>query len=1657
MKKIYLLTIFQLIGLYSYSQMNLNGVNYTGNEWIDFNKEYYKITVNKDGIYKIKSTTLLAAGIDVNNIPSSKIQLWSGGKEQPIYVSNNTKLGPDDFILFYGEKHRLLLDSFLYDNWKTKLLNTEFSICSDETAYFLSFSNTNANGKRIKLITPNYNNISLTEEKYYLHTEKYFYNNVYYGPIYGENGLKVSNFSGVEGFSLGPTNLSNADLLTTDIVTDVNEQASVRIRVGLNLTANNTVYELNGEQFYSYYNPLSYRVIDSTFKFDLNKINSTNKLTIKNTASQFDRNLLSVAEITYPRKFNLEQYNFQTLKIKKGKKYFTFNHNGDGSYFIYSRTKNEIVKSGLNSDSKKCFLVDLINDENVVWFSENNGVSEITSMNKKKFNDLSKIGNNDILFLTSDKFLNLTNASNTLKDYTDYRNSLQGGSHKTTVVNVEEIYDQFGYGIDRHLHSFKNFNYYLNQIPNTIKYIYIVGKGREYRLWRDKIDGNDNSTLFVPSYGDFPSDEYLFCDAGKNVSKYAVGRISAIDAEELSIYLDKVKEYEAELNTVKEIDDLYWRKRMIHLAGGGNVQEQTSIKNFYSTMDATINSSTLGGETHLFSKTTTDLIGAILSQNILKLINSGVSIISFFGHSGVGSWDISIENPKRWENKGKYPIILSLGCLSGNIHTQNQGLAEEFVFTKEKGAIAFIASSGKAELFPQGVMGNSFYEILGSTKYGSTLGLMLKDMKEKHSNSGFISFNSIIQQMTLLGDPALKMYEAPSPDFTLYAASLRTNPEIISSSDKTFDLTLDIYNLGKKIDDSLNVRILFKNFTKNIVDTLNHKIKCPVTFDRVTFTIPNMGISSLGRNMIFVTLDPDNKIEEKPNPRAELNNELVFDNGIQGYEFYILDNTAIPVYPPEFGIVNILPELRMSTSNALAQEAKYILQIDTTALFNSPFLHNGQITSKGGTFGYKPEIDMMEGKVYYWRISPDSTNANGYTWINSSFIYLKEYEEGWNQSHYYQYKRNPLNLITINEDRKFEFSPRLRNTEIVNGKYVRDLIGLKIDFGKFAGSIRPWDFLDGGITIAIADPNSGLYRENISGDYGSLKTSVNGGRYCYGFYTQTRQQRKAIIDFVNNHIPDDYYVVFFTTYSTTAADLNADEWEADSLEFGENIFSALEKRGATEIRKLKKAKVLPYTYMYRQNHGYIDEDIGNGFNDIINSKTQFLYSGVSGLYESLPIGPAREWRKVLWNSDNEVRDTSRISIVGIKADNTTAVLIQDSDLKDIDISGINANEYPYIKLVYYASDYINRSVPYLSHWRVVAKSLPDGEINPKLSFELPDSVQQGETINFKIGLANYTKTDMDSILVKYTISNEANENKIVAERLLPLTSKKELIYTSKIDSRPLYGSYIFNFEINPDDDQPELYKFNNIGIKKFKILKDKINPVLDVYVDGIKIMDGDVITSNPVIKVILKDENKFLLLDNPENFIISLIYPDKKKRDFTINDPEVKFTKATDSNNNEASFELNLNLADGDYTLIANAKDATGNISGTNMYEVDFEVAGKQAITQIVNYPNPFSKSTRFVFNITGKVPEKILIQIMTLSGKVVKEITKEDLGPIKLGNNITEYSWDGTDEFGNKLANGVYLYKVIARDQNNGLLEKIGTELDSYFKSGIGKLVIIR
>jgi len=237
--------------------------------------------------------------------------------------------------------------------------------------------------------------------------------------------------------------------------------------------------------------------------------------------------------------------------------------------------------------------------------------------------------------------------------------------------------------------------------------------------------------------------------------------------------------------------------------------------------------------------------------------------------------------------------------------------------------------------------------------------------------------------------------------------------------------------------------------------------------------------------------------------------------------------------------------------------------------------------------------------------------------------------------------------------------------------------------------------------------------------------------------------------------------------------------------------------------------------------------------------------------------------------------------------------------------------------------------------------------------------------------------------------------------------------------------------------------------------------LLDVTFDGIHILNGDIVSAKPQIVIKLKDENKFLSLNDTSLFAIYL------KSTLSTEEQRVYFTDSIGNSilywtpaqlpDNSCKIVYTPNLKDGKYELRVQAKDKSNNESGKYDYNISFEIITKATITDIFNYPNPFSTSTKFVFTLTGsELPDELSIQILTITGKLVRVINMSELGNVHIGRNITDYAWDGKDMFGDQLANGVYFYRVLTK-LNGESIEKRETGAEQYFKKGFGKMYLMR
>ena len=251
---------------------------------------------------------------------------------------------------------------------------------------------------------------------------------------------------------------------------------------------------------------------------------------------------------------------------------------------------------------------------------------------------------------------------------------------------------------------------------------------------------------------------------------------------------------------------------------------------------------------------------------------------------------------------------------------------------------------------------------------------------------------------------------------------------------------------------------------------------------------------------------------------------------------------------------------------------------------------------------------------------------------------------------------------------------------------------------------------------------------------------------------------------------------------------------------------------------------------------------------------------------------------------------------------------------------------------------------------------------------------------------------------------------------------------------------------------------NKYNFPYVEVNADQTNPLVDVTIDGERIFDGDLVSPTPLIRTEVRDSNPFLFLTDTSSADLFILRPCEGcvLERISYSDPNVTWTAGSDKDPFVVEY-IPDRLSNGIYLLEVQAKDATGNKAGAEPFRIHFEIVNESTITHFYPYPNPFSTSTRFIFTLTGsQIPDEIKIQIMTVSGKIVREITQDELGPIQIGNNISDFAWDGKDEFGDQLANGVYLYRVLARI-NGKALDLRASAGDRGFTKGYGKLYLLR
>ncbi|MBL7817120.1 MAG: type IX secretion system sortase PorU [Saprospiraceae bacterium] len=212
-------------------------------------------------------------------------------------------------------------------------------------------------------------------------------------------------------------------------------------------------------------------------------------------------------------------------------------------------------------------------------------------------------------------------------------------------------------------------------------------------------------------------------------------------------------------------------------------------------------------------------------------------------------------------------------------------------------------------------------------------------------------------------------------------------------------------------------------------------------------------------------------------------------------------------------------------------------------------------------------------------------------------------------------------------------------------------------------------------------------------------------------------------------------------------------------------------------------------------------------------------------------------------------------------------------------------------------------------------------------------------------------------------------------------------------------------------------------------------PKVEVFINNDKWVSGSTTNANPVLYVKVSDDKGINVSGT------SIGHDLTAKLNEAVN-PLIlnNFYEAVKDDPTKGIVKYPLsNLAAGKYTVSVKAWDIANN-AGEGSTEFIVAESGSDGIKKLLSYPNPFSNLTRFRFehNINAQTLN-VKITIYNVLGQLLKTIDQDVSTD---GSLVDGISWNGTDDLGNRLGSGIYVYRVVVTTKDSKPIT-IGSELE--------------
>lgn len=671
-------------------------------------RQAIKLSVNQEGWYRVTQPELIAAGLD-QRIDPRVLQLYAGGQELPFIVKGEEdgQFDPSDAVEFYG----IGLDT----------------AATDTRVYWLAAGSDP--GRRIQQVKGKGSRAAPANSPYTVERKD---RTIYFSGL--RNGDKENFFGAVIA-----KNPVDQMITVRHLDKDAAGEATIEVALqGVTALAHRVNVELNGTAL-GEISFLSHKEGVVTFPLSQAALREgQNTVTLTPLGSESDVSLVNYIRITYPHTYTAD----------------------DNSLRFNLSRKQQVTIDGFTSAAIR--VLDITDPNEVREVSarvqqQDVGYSVTVSAPKPAVGTLWALADDQarrVTAITSNRPSNLRDADHAadfvIVAHRDFLESVEilkslreSQGLKVTVVDVEDVYDEFSYG-DKSTKAIKDFLAFAKTNWRTPpRFALFVGDAsldaKDYmgRGGNDFVPTRLIDTLLMET----ASDEWLADFDGDGLAEMALGRLPVRTADEASRIINKIVSY-----------DRAPRMRDILLVSDLNdgIDFQSALDEIGSLVPADVS----------VARIDRGALGTTAAKSeLIESLNRGPGIVSYFGHGSIDQWRgnlLTTSDAGALSNGQMLPVFLAITCLNGYFQDPvMEGLAESLIKAQRGGAVAVWASSGMCDSGPQAIMDQELFRVLFPRDGSSGVALTLGDAVMRAKTS--INDSDVRLTYILFGDPTSRV------------------------------------------------------------------------------------------------------------------------------------------------------------------------------------------------------------------------------------------------------------------------------------------------------------------------------------------------------------------------------------------------------------------------------------------------------------------------------------------------------------------------------------------------------------------------------------------------------------------------------------------------------------------------------------------------------------------------------------------------------------------------------------------------------------------------------------------------------------------------------------------------------------------------------------